>query len=64
MSKKINVNNNQKNKNTINNSNNYDNVRFLVTKTMNTVTMEELVKIGVLTSDDLLTEQNVEKNLA
>ena len=64
MSKKINVNNNQKNKNTINNSNNYDNVRFLVTKTMNTVIMEELVKIGVLTSDDLLTEQNVEKNLA
>ena len=64
MSKKSNVNNNQKNKNTINNSNNYDNVRFLVTKTMNTVTMEELVKIGVLTSDDLLTEQNVEKNLA
>ena len=64
MSKKSNVNNNQKNKNTINNSNNYDNVRFLVTKTMNTVIMEELVKIGVLTSDDLLTEQNVEKNLA
>ena len=49
MNKKINVNNNKKNKNTINNSNNYDNVRFLMTKTMNTVIMEELVKIGVLT---------------
>ena len=43
MNKYRNINNIKKNRNTINNGNNIDNVRFLMTKILIKVIMEELV---------------------